>query len=200
MTNKIIDADALLEAIKNFYIPDTEYTVIRYVAFVVDKINELSTPVPAPQKQVIIDFYVAFKDTIEVELAKPLKDSLVGITADNAYIAGLQTSLRLADESAKYVIDRIAHKPQESVDADGWSGNFTHIRDLEDDNEQFLVKFDCYWSKRERIAIGCWHKYDDERRGIFEKVYDKSTLPKYIQIENYKAWRPLPKLPTGGNG
>ena len=59
-------------------------------------------------KQDIIDFYVSLKDTIEAELAKPIEDSLLGITADNAYFAGLQTALRLANDTAGYIIDKTA--------------------------------------------------------------------------------------------
>jgi hypothetical protein len=118
MTKKMIDASALyLLAEKKFRLEPkfgksvSEYHQTFSLVDLENLIDELATPAPEPQKQEIIDFYIAFKDTIEAELVKKLEDSLVGITADNAYIGGLQMALRLADESAKYVIDKLRELP-----------------------------------------------------------------------------------------
>jgi hypothetical protein len=145
MTNKIIDANKLIDWVDN-HIFDAHLVNIG-VDTLKKKINELSTTALAnnPQKQAIIDFYVAFKDTIEVELAKPLEDSLLGITADNAYIAGLKTALRLADESAKYVIDKTATAPQENKSMSDWGmTNFnavSFVRFLREKSDIYNGKF-----------------------------------------------------------
>jgi hypothetical protein len=152
-------------------------------------------------KQDIIDFYVSFKDTIEFEIAKPLEDSLVGITADNAYIAGLQTALRLADESARYVIDKIkelttpAPEPQESVDADGWNNNFAEAP--QDYDTPILIKYYCDWKKCERVTVGHYSENPDcpEEDGFYT-WYETGCIGESNKVKNLISWQ---LLPTGDN-
>jgi hypothetical protein len=153
-------------------------------------------------KQDIIDYYVSFKDTIEAEIAKPLEDSLVGITADSAYIAGLETALRLADESARYVINKInelatpAPEPQESIfDADGWCWDMSLLKT---DGTPVLL-FDSH----EGVSVG-WRTDagiygHTDLINLTEEYPKREILDKIIQgyVIKWEAWKPF-QYPTGG--
>jgi hypothetical protein len=177
MTNKIISN--IVEKINELTTPENENEYCQWtIERVFEKINEIATPAE-PQKQAIIDFFVAFKGNVERELEAPLDDSLLGITADNAYIAGLKTAINIADNTASDVIDRLKIEPQQSIfDADGWCWDLSLI-DLNNNDEQYHLLY----KNINRDFIGQYVGY------AWQTCYDHEII----------AWRPLPKLPTGGD-
>ncbi len=115
MTKRIIDADALQKIEE--WLNEQESNFGFSVYDVKQKIKKLVTFAPEPQnnKQIVLDYFCDLKNRIEAEIEKPLEDSLIGITADNAYLAGLKTALRFADDTARHIIDRPTPEPQEQV-------------------------------------------------------------------------------------
>lgn len=130
MKKRMIDADSL-EKILNWVsdecnIEFIERTAMVRVDFLIEKINELATlatdiNVGSKIRVSVFDYFYDLKNRIENEVEKPLEDSMLGITADNAYIAGLKTALRFSNDTAGFVLDRHSIEPQTSTfDTDGY--------------------------------------------------------------------------------
>ena len=195
MSKKMIDADALIKALKP-YMQSVEICdkyagteIVEWEDLQIE-INKLAPPAPEPQGK-MIDFDVLMKcvNSLYTRCQVPNKGdySLFMISKDlelsNIFMNCLDVLVKEVEE-----ISTIATKPRETIN--NWNTNFEEAP--QDYDTPILIKYYCDWKKCERITVGHYEEVLGEPDYTrFYTWYETGCTGENKLIKNLISWKSI---------